>query len=152
MPQIDTWKSSKMRFLHSKISKSSETETGMCPPLFWPKIYQNVLFICIASQWKYFFSIPRTFIKWQKKCWKTACSETHATALFIQILFFNNPLIHENLRKSEQAMPSAQMPSLTLSESSRRNFVMLPLILTRKCKLGPPAPPLRKPLSFQMVR
>ena len=72
-------------FLHSKISKSSETGTGMCLPLFWPKIYQNVLFICIGSHWKCFLSISRTFIKWQKKCWKTACSETHATALYLGI-------------------------------------------------------------------
>ena len=81
MPPIDTRKRPKIRFLYSKISKTSETGTGMCPPLFWPKIYQNVLFICIGSHWKCFLSISRTFIKWQRKCWKTACSETHATAL-----------------------------------------------------------------------
>ena len=68
--RIDTWKSSKIRFLHSKISKSSETGTGMCPPLFLPKIYQNVQFICIASPWKCFFSISKTFIKWQKNVGK----------------------------------------------------------------------------------
>ena len=62
MPQIDTWKSSKMRFLHSKISKSSETGAGMCPPLFWPKIYQNVLFICIGSHWKFFCQFQGYFV------------------------------------------------------------------------------------------
>ena len=76
----------------------------MCPPLFWPKIYQNVLFICIASPWKYFFSIPRTFIKWQKNCLFVAADfymwNLHKE-ISLQILFLLS-LIKAGLPKSNE--------------------------------------------------
>ena len=49
------------------------------PQVFLTKKYQNVFYICIiASPWKCFRSIPKPFLNWQIKWWKTAWSETSA--------------------------------------------------------------------------
>ena len=37
VPSIGTWKWAKIRILHRRISKTSKTGTGMCPPLIFKK-------------------------------------------------------------------------------------------------------------------
>ena len=86
MPQNDTWKSSKIRFLHCKIFKTSETGTGMGPPIFWKKKYQKVVFTYIGRLWIGFYYISNAFLKWQLKSvkWKVfrnVCYPTKRTCI-----------------------------------------------------------------------
>ena len=83
MPQNDIWKSSKIRFLHCKIFKTSETGTGMGPPIFWKKKYQKVVFTYIGRLWIGFYLISNTFLKWQLKSlkWKVLRNVCYPTII-----------------------------------------------------------------------